>query len=96
MGITRNTIENCIDCHDDSYEDLVYETQTEVRHRLESIQAAVAGIQGDSQEKTAISTSLKQIQMDGSYGAHNPEAVLTWLKETEAGLTGVNPIASSP
>jgi hypothetical protein len=78
---------SCVDCHDDEYEDMVFEWQSESDESISEIRAGLNRVKTsrltESQHMSLgrIKSGVEKIENDGSQGVHNIELVEQILTE---------------
>lgn len=81
---------SCIDCHDDEYEEMVFEWQSGVTERLEALENKIKQIVleklsgNEKQSYEQIITVINSIKNDGSSGVHNIEYVNSMIDKMES------------
>ncbi len=66
-GVVRRSAELCADCHDEDYPDMVSEWRGQIEALLGSL------------PKDRFDSPIEWLTSEGSFGGHNPQAVIDYL-----------------
>ena len=83
--ISKEYAQNCSNCHEDEYDDLVYEWQEETESKITEINNSLSNIvyydldKGNRQKIDSIHYGIEKIEKDKSLGVHNIELIASLL-----------------